>query len=613
VYPDEAKRAQVQGVVPMEVRIDEKGNVSDTPILRSIPLLDQAATDAVKQWKYATTIVNGAAVPVSITVMVNFTLREQIRLQLTLPALNLRRRWTSSSWRCRPPARRRGRALANDSVVWNTNVSLNPWGPRGPALSMLMRMTPALVFAFGLSCATTAPPVVKPRISPEQLASRLAEADRLAAHGCYLCLKEAAAAYAALVDLSDDPSVARKALENTLMMVLREIELRLPDSGAREAAVQLQSRVTEDYTPYIKALDSLAVPLVIGGIPSAEIRQRREDRVKLATELEKKWPASPMKAYFYLATALNAGMVAELKPQLDAILSTHSQDLSLKYRMQAFLPTFSVAASRALIGQETGFGEVHFLLGQRAVLDASLGNAHRELTRARELLPDSAAISLVLANVTLAYARYADALTLFERVLAAGPDEPAQLGRAKALSYLGRHTDAIAALDELLQDLQNNPGEKYYWRSWNYLRLAQVQAAYDDALAALNAMRNNEVYRLAGIASYSLNRLPESRDYFENALKMNGGDCDAQRYLGLIDSADRSWKAAFARFTNAVGCYDQALARMAAELADHEKDISGLSNALIAGARAEIKEAEALRAASATNATIASKNAGDRP
>jgi len=472
-----------------------------------------------------------------------------------------------------------------------------------------------MMIVWGAGCATTrlGAPVV-PRISAEVLAARLAEAELLADRGCYLCLKEAAAAYALLLDLSDDPALVRKALENNLMMVLREIELRLPDSGAREAAAQLQSRVTEDYTPYMMALDSFATPLVIGGVPSAEIRQRREVRVKLATELEKGWPASAMKAYFYLAMALSAGMASELKPQLEAILTTHSQDLSLKYRMQAFLPLFSVAASRELIGQETGFGEVHFLLGQRAVLDANLANAHRELARARELLPDSAAISLVLANVTLAYARYAEALALFERVVAALPeDAEAQIGRAKALSYLRRHSDAIAVLDELLQDLQNNPGEKYYWRAWNRLRLDQAQAAYDDAMAALNAMRNNEVYRLAGIASYSLNRLLESRDYFENALRMNGADCGAQRYLGLIDSADRSWKAAFARFTDAVGCYDQALARLAAELADHEKDITGLSNALIGSVRAEIKEAEALRSAAATNATIASKNAGDRP
>lgn len=334
--------------------------------------------------------------------------------------------------------------------------------------------------------------------------------------------------------------------------------------------------------------------------------------MKLAIELEREWPASPMKAYFYIAAALNGGMVAELKPQIDAIFDTHSEDLSLKYRMQAFLPTFSEEASRALIGQETGFGEVHFLLGQRAVLDARLGDAHRELARARELLQDSASITLVLANVKMAYARYSEALSLFDRVLAAGFDAAARLGRAKALSYMGRHLEAIAVLDDLLTDLQNNPGEKYYWRAWNRFRLTQTQAAYEDAVAALKGMRNNEVYRLAGIASFSLNRPAKARDYFEDALKMNGADCDAQRYLGQIDAAARSWRPALARFLNAVACYDLTLARMATDLAEHEKDISGLSNGLIASLRAEIKEAQELRAASAHNADLLSKSPGFR-
>jgi tetratricopeptide (TPR) repeat protein len=474
-----------------------------------------------------------------------------------------------------------------------------------------MRLLVTLAVAVNVACAATPrSPTLSPRISADALAVRLAEADRLAARGCYLCLKEAAAAYATLLELSDDQALATKALENNLMIALREIELRIPDSGARDAALQLQPGVTASYALYIATLDSLATPVVVGGVPFAEVRQRREIRAKLATELEKEWPASPMKAYFYLAMALSAGMIKELQPQLDDMLSTHSDDLSLKYRRQAFLPTFSEEESRALIGQETGFGEVHFLLGQRAVLDARLGDAHRELARARELLPDSAAISLVTANVTLAYARYAEALILFERVLVAGPDEAAQIGRAKALSYLARHTEAIAVLDELLKDLQNNPGEKYYWRAWNRLRLTEAKAAYDDAMSALKAMRNNEVYRLAGFASYSLNRLSESREYFEEALKLNVADCDSQRYLGLIDSTERSWKAAYARFTNAVACYDQALARMTTDLAEHEKDITGLSNALIASLRDEIKEAEGLRAASAANALIAGKNSG---
>jgi tetratricopeptide (TPR) repeat protein len=471
----------------------------------------------------------------------------------------------------------------------------------------------ALVCLFSLACATGRPvPPGPPRLTPAALALRLAEADALAARGCYLCLKEAAAVYATLLEHSKDPVVATKALENYLMIALREIELRIPDSGARDAAQALQPLVIPSYAAYFAALDALAVPVVTGGVAFQEVRRQREGRTALATELEKEWPASAMKAYFYLSTALNAGMVTELKPQLDAILTTHGQDLSLKYRMQAFLPTFSEEASRMLIAQESGFGEVHFLLGQRAVMDARLGDAYRELRQARQLLPDSAAIGLVLANVTMSYARYTDALSLFDLVLVGGPDDAAQLGRAKALSYLGRHSDAISALDELLKDLANNPGEKFYWRAWNYLRLGEAQRAYDDAAAALAGMRSNEVYRLAGIASYGLNRLAEAREQFNNALDMNAQDCDAQRYLGQIDAAERSWKAAFARFSGAVTCYDQALARMAKDLARHEQDITGLSNSLIAALRADITEAQGLKGISARNVVIAATNAGIR-
>jgi tetratricopeptide (TPR) repeat protein len=226
------------------------------------------------------------------------------------------------------------------------------------------------------------------------------------------------------------------------------------------------------------------------------------------------------------------------------------------------------------------------------------------------LLPDSAAISLVLANVLMAYARQADALAAFERVLKAGPDEAALLGKAKALSYLRRHDEAIAMLDELIKDLRTNPGEKYYWRAWNRLQLGQPQAALDDATAALNAMRNNQVYALAGMAAFGLKRLAEAREYFDNGLQMDRADCDSVRYLGQIDSLERSWKAAAGRYSQAVTCYDDAIVQMRKDLAEYEQDITGLSNALIAAKREQIKDAEALRVSALTNAAVASRNAG---
>jgi protein TonB len=64
----------VQGVVILEAVIGVDGRVSDARILRSIPLLDQAAIDAVQQWEYTPTMLNGVPVPVIMTVTVQFTL-----------------------------------------------------------------------------------------------------------------------------------------------------------------------------------------------------------------------------------------------------------------------------------------------------------------------------------------------------------------------------------------------------------------------------------------------------------------------------------------------------------------------------------------------------------
>ena len=74
VYPAFAKTAHVQGVVELSIVIDATGNVTKAQVVKSIPQLDKAAVDAVKQWKYAPTLVNGAAVPVTMVVQVSFTL-----------------------------------------------------------------------------------------------------------------------------------------------------------------------------------------------------------------------------------------------------------------------------------------------------------------------------------------------------------------------------------------------------------------------------------------------------------------------------------------------------------------------------------------------------------
>jgi TonB family protein len=74
VYPDIARAANVQGIVIVEVTIDEFGTVGDARVLRSVPLLDEAALDAVRQWAFQPTLLNGVPTPVVMTVTVNFSL-----------------------------------------------------------------------------------------------------------------------------------------------------------------------------------------------------------------------------------------------------------------------------------------------------------------------------------------------------------------------------------------------------------------------------------------------------------------------------------------------------------------------------------------------------------
>ena len=69
VYPQRARRASIEGIVMLRVKTDKEGNVNRIEVLRSdSTILNQAAIDAVSQWKYRPVYENG--IPVSITTIV---------------------------------------------------------------------------------------------------------------------------------------------------------------------------------------------------------------------------------------------------------------------------------------------------------------------------------------------------------------------------------------------------------------------------------------------------------------------------------------------------------------------------------------------------------------
>jgi protein TonB len=70
-----ARDSRVEGVVILDVIIDEHGTVTSTRVLKSVALLDQAAIDAVRQWRFTPARLNGEAIPIVMTVTVSFRLQ----------------------------------------------------------------------------------------------------------------------------------------------------------------------------------------------------------------------------------------------------------------------------------------------------------------------------------------------------------------------------------------------------------------------------------------------------------------------------------------------------------------------------------------------------------
>lgn len=76
VYPALAAQGRIEGVVILECLLDTRGRVQQVKVLRGVPLLEEAAVEAVRQWAYTPTLVGGEPVEVILTVTVTFRLRD---------------------------------------------------------------------------------------------------------------------------------------------------------------------------------------------------------------------------------------------------------------------------------------------------------------------------------------------------------------------------------------------------------------------------------------------------------------------------------------------------------------------------------------------------------
>jgi TonB family protein len=74
VYPEVARRARVEGAVILQVVVERDGSITQIEVVRSQPLFDQAAIDAVSRWRYKPAALGDRPVRVSLTIRIEFRL-----------------------------------------------------------------------------------------------------------------------------------------------------------------------------------------------------------------------------------------------------------------------------------------------------------------------------------------------------------------------------------------------------------------------------------------------------------------------------------------------------------------------------------------------------------
>jgi protein TonB len=74
VYPPLAKQTRIFGTVKLHAIIAKDGSIQQLEVVSGHPLLVQAALDAVRQWRYSPTLLNGEPVEVDTTIDVIFSL-----------------------------------------------------------------------------------------------------------------------------------------------------------------------------------------------------------------------------------------------------------------------------------------------------------------------------------------------------------------------------------------------------------------------------------------------------------------------------------------------------------------------------------------------------------
>jgi tetratricopeptide (TPR) repeat protein len=380
---------------------------------------------------------------------------------------------------------------------------------------------------------------------------RLVAADALVRTGCYDCLLAAYREYDALrLNAHVRDRAALGAVRAAALLAIRERELGLDDSGYLKRAQEL-------------AAESDTVPVTVGtlldiadllpsrgmGRPYELNVSRRETAVRnrssYTESLQEHDSDDPLSAYLWIAFNCTyvAGGPKAIAEWLGGVPDWQKTPL-VAFR-SATCGAYNSGALAGLVESDARFVEIHYLLGLAAMLEGKIDDALEHLQKAYAWQPQWPALTETIASAYLTVEEFDRSIDFFERTLALVPDSPESLlGKARALTYLGRFSDSLLTLERLLSLERWYVGDARYWRAYNESQLGQDDAAWEDVELAAKLLVNAQVPKLAGILASRRHQLAVARAKLEDSYRRNPRDCETGFYLGLVLGDQREWTRA---------------------------------------------------------------------
>lgn len=484
-----------------------------------------------------------------------------------------------------------------------------------------------LLFVLVLLCvAGCAPHRARLDPTPFITATRdFARADALVRQGCYLCLREALAAYEALMHRPDSaPGAQVRAFDTLLLLAIRERELGRGAGTSLDQARELAERLPApvETAARLRLVESL--PWKASGVTRERIdesyagwRRVRRDGQGWRTLLTAS-PESDLTGR-YLLLAFDCSHRQTLHDWGLEPAEANADAVPLLRFRGATCDGVDTDGLGSLLADEPRFADARLFLGEAALRSGRLVTAERHVSAALEAIPDLIAARLVLGQVYQAIEDFEFALEAFNAVVAAVPaHREGLLGKAITLSYTGRHPEAIAVLDEMVRLGTWYQGEAFYWRGWNRYRLREFDAANADVAESRKRLPMDPlVDKLTGLIAFAQNDAERAEREFRTAVEHLEGrmtrDCDVEYYLASALVAQRKWVPAAPYFQSALGCYEETeksvLRRIEevrqSELGDERKA------RLIAAKERDIVGMQSQQARAAYNAAVAFINSGD--